>query len=92
VGGCEDDARYARQLGYVAKSAVAPDHVAAINRIMTPSADGLREARAIVEAFEAARRAGKDRARRGDLLVELPSYLSAQRLIARAAALGVEGA
>ena len=92
VGGCESDARYARQLGYVAKSAVDPDHVAVINRVMTPSADEVREARGIVEAFEAARAAGKDRARRGDLLIELPSYSSAKRLVARAAALGVEGA
>jgi citrate lyase subunit beta/citryl-CoA lyase len=87
--GCEADARYARQLGYVAKSAVDPAHVAVINRVMTPSPDEVREARAVVAAFEAARAAGKERARRGDLLVEVPVYTSARRLIARAAALGV---
>jgi citrate lyase subunit beta/citryl-CoA lyase len=92
VAGCELDALYARQLGYVAKSAVDPDHVAAINRVMTPSAAEVREARAVVEAFEAARAAGKDRARRGDLLVEIPFYLSARRLIARAEALAGEDA
>jgi citrate lyase subunit beta/citryl-CoA lyase len=92
VEGCEADTLYARQLGYVAKSAVDPDHVAAINRVMTPSADAVREARAIIEAFDAARAAGKDRARRGDALIEVPSYTSAVRLVARATALGVEGA
>jgi citrate lyase subunit beta/citryl-CoA lyase len=89
IGGCEADARYARQLGYVAKSAVDPGHVAAINEVMTPSGDEVREARAIVEAFEAARGVGKDRAQRGDLLIEVPSYFSAKRLLARAAAFGV---
>jgi citrate lyase subunit beta / citryl-CoA lyase len=89
--GCETDARHARQLGYVAKSAVDPGHVPIINRIMTPSLHEVLEARATVEAFEAARAAGEDRARRGDQLIEVPSYFSAQRLLARATALGVEG-
>jgi citrate lyase subunit beta/citryl-CoA lyase len=92
VGGCEADARYARQLGYVAKSVVDCDHVATINRVMTPSTDEVGEARVIVEAFESARAIGKDRARRGDLLIEVPFHFSAKRLIARAAALGVQGA
>jgi citrate lyase subunit beta/citryl-CoA lyase len=46
----------------------------------------------VIAAFEAARAAGKERGRQGDLLVEVPTYLSAKRLIARAAALGVAGA
>src|SRR5262245_36185870 len=88
--GVESDTRYARQLGYVAKSAVDPDHVAVINRVMTPSAAEIGEARAIIAAFEAARAAGKERARQGDLLIEVPAYFSAKRLLVRAAALGVE--
>jgi citrate lyase subunit beta/citryl-CoA lyase len=89
--GCEGDARYARQLGYVAKSAVNADHVALINGVLTPSPDEVGEARAVVAAFEAARAAGQERGRLKDLLIEVPTYLSAQRLLARAAALGVEG-
>jgi citrate lyase subunit beta/citryl-CoA lyase len=87
--GCKADAAYARQLGYVAKSAVDPAHAGVVNRVMTPSADEIIEARAIVAAFDAARAAGKDRVRRGDLLVELPSYTSAIRLLERASALGI---
>lgn len=90
--GCAADARYARQLGYVAKSAVDASHVALINRTMTPSGEELREARAMIAAFEAARAVGKDRAQHGDLLVEMPSYMSAQRLVARAEALGAQEA
>ena len=81
-----------RGVGSTAKSAVDRSHVAAINRVMTPSTDEVQEAYAIIEAFEAARAAGKDRARRGDLLIEVPSYLSAKRLVARAAELGVKAA
>jgi citrate lyase subunit beta/citryl-CoA lyase len=87
--GCEADARVARQLGFLAKSAVDPAHVAVVNHVMTPAAEELREAHAVVAAFEAARAAGQERARRGDVLIEVPTYASAQRLIARAAALGI---
>jgi citrate lyase subunit beta / citryl-CoA lyase len=91
VEGCEADTRYARQLGYVAKSAVAAEHVAAINSIMTPSTGEVADAHAIIAAFEGARAAGKERASLGDLLIEVPTYFSAKRLLARAAALGVDG-
>jgi len=47
-------------------------------------------ARALVEAFEAARAAGRERARRGDLLIEVPAYFHAKRLLACAAALRVK--
>src|SRR5262245_61546980 len=63
LDGCEADARYARQLDYTAKSAVDPNHATVISRVMTPSDEEIREARSIVEVFEAARAVGKDRAR-----------------------------
>jgi citrate lyase subunit beta / citryl-CoA lyase len=88
VAGCAADARAARRMGYVAKSAVRADHVAAINAAMTPSAEEVRHARAVIKAFEAARAKGQDRVEVEGLLVEVPFYLSAQRLLARAEALG----
>jgi len=87
VAGCEADARTARAMGYVAKSAVRPAHVAAINAVMTPSSEEVRRALAIIDAFEAARAKGIDRVEVDGLMVEIPSYLSAQRLLARATAL-----
>lgn len=90
--GCAADARAARALGYGAKSAVDPAHATIINAVMTPSAAEIGEARTAVAAFEAARAEGRERARVGDLLVEVPYYLAAKRLLACAAALGVEDA
>ncbi len=89
--GCEADARHARQLGYVAKSVVNPAHAAIVNRVMTPSPAEIGEAEVTVERFEAARAEGQERARSGDLMIEVPTYLSAQRLLARARALGLGG-
>ena len=89
AAGCEADTRAARAMGYVAKSAVNPAHVAAINAVMTPSREEIRQAAAMIKAFEAARAKGLDRVEVDGLIVEMPTCLSAQRLLARAKALGV---
>jgi citrate lyase subunit beta / citryl-CoA lyase len=85
--GVEREARWARRLGYVAKSLVDPAHAAIINGVLTPGEDDLRRARAIVSAFEAARERGGGRVELDGALVEMPAYSNAKRLIARAEAL-----
>jgi len=84
--GAEADALQARRLGYIAKSAVAPDHVEIINRVLTPTREEVERARRLVQAFEAARAKGLDRAEFEGALVEVPTYQNARRLIARAEA------
>ena len=85
--GVERETRWARRLGYVAKSLVDPAHAAIINGVFTPGEDELRRARAIVAAFEAARQRGGGRVELDGALVEMPAYSNAKRLIARAEAL-----
>jgi citrate lyase subunit beta/citryl-CoA lyase len=84
LGELEADTRFARRLGYRAKSCVAPSHAAVINRLLTPSADEIDRARRIVAAFEAARAGGGDRTLVDGIQVEMPTYLGAKRLLARA--------
>lgn len=79
--GAAQEARLARRLGYRAKSAVRPDHVAHILAALVPSGSEMAEARRIVEAFEAARARGEDRALVDGLYVEVPTYLNAKRLL-----------
>ena len=79
------DARHAKQLGYRMKSLVDPSHAKAINAVFTPSRAELAKARKIVRAFERARAAGRDRAKVGGALIELPIYAAAKRLLASAA-------
>ena len=88
AAGAAAEARAARRLGYRAKSAVDPAHVGAISAALTPSDEEVQAARRLVAAFEAARAAGRDRVELDGSLVELPRYLTAKRLIARAEALG----
>ena len=87
VVGAINETRYARRLGYRSKSLVLPDHVIAVRDALTPDAREIGNASAIVAAFEAARSQGEDRALVDGLWVEVPTYLNAQRLLARAQAL-----
>lgn len=82
--GVERDTRWARRLGYKAKSAVAHHHAAIINRVLTPTPDEVARANRIVTAFEAAQARGEGRVEVDGSLVETPIYMTAKRLLARA--------
>jgi citrate lyase subunit beta/citryl-CoA lyase len=85
VKGAAADARYARALGYRMKSLVDPAHAKAINAVFSASPQELSRAKRIVAAFEKARAAGKERARVGGALIEVPVYAAAKRLLESAA-------
>lgn len=85
--GVERDTRWARRLGYKAKSLVAAQHAAIVNAVLTPSPQEVVRARRIVAAFEAAQSKGHARVELDGSLVETPIYTNAKRLIARSEAL-----
>ena len=85
----EADMLFARSLGYKAKSLVHQPQIALVNRLLTPSAEEIALARRRVLAFEAARAAGRDRVDVDGLMVEVPTYKAARRLLTRAEELGV---
>lgn len=82
--GAVREALHARRLGYRCKSLVRPDHAMPLNTALTPSKDDVRRASAMVEAFDAARARGEERALVEGLWVEVPTYRNAKRLIDRA--------
>jgi citrate lyase subunit beta/citryl-CoA lyase len=79
--GASADARYARRLGYRMKSLVHPAHARAINKVFEVGKAERARALRIVEAFERARAKGRDRARVGGALIEVPVYAAAKRLL-----------
>jgi citrate lyase subunit beta/citryl-CoA lyase len=87
IEGVERDTRWARRLGYVAKSLVDPAHATVINGVLAPDENEMRRARDIVTAFEAARAAGEARVEVDGSLVEVPTYQTAKRLLARGEAM-----
>ena len=87
IEGVTRDTRWARRLGYVARSLVDPVHAAVINGLLTPDAAEASRAEKIVAAFETARARGEARVELDGSLVEMPTYSNAKRLLARADAL-----
>ena len=91
IDGAVREARYARRLGYGCKALVRPEHAEAVNAALTPDAEERRRAAARVEAFEAARARGEERALVDGLWVEVPTYRNAQRLLERSRRLEARG-
>jgi citrate lyase subunit beta/citryl-CoA lyase len=89
VGGAIREARLTRRLGYRSKALVRPEHASALNGALTPDAEEVRRARAVIDGFDAARARGEDRALVDGQWVEVPTYRNARRLIERALRLGV---
>jgi citrate lyase subunit beta/citryl-CoA lyase len=87
VDGAQREARASRRLGYRCKSLVRPEHAAALNQALTPDAAEVQRATGIVQACEAARARGEDRALVDGLWVEVPTWRNARRLLERAQAL-----
>jgi len=83
VEGLAQDTRWARRLGYIAKSLVDPAHAAIVNGVLSPSEEEVLRANRLVVAFDAARAAGQGRVELDSALVEMPAYQTAKRLLAR---------
>lgn len=84
VEGAVREGEWARRLGYRAKSLVSPTHVPYLNALFTPAPAKVAAARRIVQAFEVAQARGAGNVELDGNLVELPTYLNARRLLARA--------
>lgn len=82
--GAAREARHVRRLGYRCKSLVRPDHAQPIRAALVASPAERAAAERMVAAFEAARSRGEDRALVDGQWVEVPTYLSARRLLAQA--------
>ena len=81
--GAAEEARFARRLGYRAKSLVRPDHAGPLRAALVPNPEERAAAERMVAAFEAARDRGEERALVDGLWVEVPTYLNARRLLAQ---------
>jgi citrate lyase subunit beta/citryl-CoA lyase len=82
--GVERDTRWARRLGYQAKSVVTAAHAAIVNAVLTPGAEEVARAVSVVRAFEAAQARGLSRAMLNGSMIEVPIYNNMRRLLARA--------
>jgi citrate lyase subunit beta/citryl-CoA lyase len=82
VDGLRAEGRAAAAAGFAAKAAIHPGQVQAINEVFTPTAEALREATAIVNAFAQQPAAGAVNI--GGRMFDRPHLRAAQRILARA--------
>ncbi|HRD78096.1 MAG TPA: CoA ester lyase, partial [Hyphomicrobiaceae bacterium] len=83
------DARIARELGFKGKLVFHPSQIAPVNEIMSPSADEIARARRIRAAFDSAAAEGRGTAVIDGQFIAIDIALMADRVLARAAALGL---
>jgi citrate lyase subunit beta/citryl-CoA lyase len=70
-------------MGYSGKACIHPLQIAVVNEVFSPSARELERSRRIVEAFEAAERAGSAAVAVEGVMIDYPVVLRARRLLAR---------
>ena len=76
--GLEDETRRVKALGYAAKACIHPAQVETVNRVFTPGADEIAEAKRVVEALESA---GGGAALLDGKLIEAPIIRRARRVL-----------
>lgn len=79
--------RHGRDLGFDGKTLIHPRQIEAANAAFAPSAEELGEARQVIEAFDAAKAAGKGIATLNGKMVETLHVEAARRVLALAAAI-----
>ncbi|WP_116142246.1 HpcH/HpaI aldolase/citrate lyase family protein [Trinickia diaoshuihuensis] len=85
--GFERMARESAEFGFVGATCIHPKQVGALNRAFSPSEAEVARARRIVDAYAAARGAGRGAAAFEGKMIDLPVLAQARRIIERDAAL-----
>lgn len=84
VEGFEAECRQGRRLGFDGKTLIHPGQIEPCNRVFSPSEAEVAEARRVIEAFEAAERAGAGVATVDGKMIENLHVAGAQRVLALA--------
>ncbi|HET6666370.1 MAG TPA: CoA ester lyase [Intrasporangium sp.] len=87
AAGFRDEAEQGRELGFDGKTLIHPGQVHVANEVYGPSPEEIADARAVIEAFEAARAAGKGVATLNGRLIENLHVDTARKVLATAAAI-----
>lgn len=82
LAGFEAECAQGRTLGFDGKSLIHPEQIATANRLFSPSNDEIREALAIVEAFEVPQNAGAGVITVEGRMTERLHYIEAKRVLA----------
>ena len=87
--GIVEDALTAKSFGFSGKSSISPRHVAAINRVFSPSQEEIEYAYEVLDAIALAKQQGKGAIALRGKMIDAPIVSRAKRTIAMAEALGL---
>ena len=90
--GLEADARRAKQLGFAGKLCIHPNQIEIVNRIFSPLPEEVRQAKAVVDAFEKAQANGLGAIQVDGKFIDKPVVERAQQILRLAAMLDVADA
>jgi citrate lyase subunit beta/citryl-CoA lyase len=85
-----EDARLGRAIGYRGKLCIHPSQVSLANELFSPSAEELKRARRLLDAYESAQRAGEAAISFEGEMVDEPMARRARALLEQERALGTE--
>ena len=84
LAGLEEDAGFARRMGYTGKMAIHPRQIEALNRVFSPSPAEIVRAQRLLEAFESHAAAGSGVFTMDGQMVDMPLVRGAERLLEKA--------
>lgn len=85
------DAMLAKSLGFTGKASISPRHVDTINRVFSPSQEDIEYAYEVLDAIRLAKEQGKGAVALRGKMIDAPIVARAERTIAEAVALGLNG-
>ncbi len=89
LDGLRREATRNRQLGYTGEVVIHPAHVPVVNEVYSPTAEELRYYRGLIEAYDAAERAGSGAVSYGGSHVDVAHVKTARQMLEFARALGL---
>jgi len=81
TAGLEKSARIARVMGFDGKQCIHPNQVPIVHRIFSPSADEVAHAKAVVEAYDEAARAGRGAIGKDGKMIDYANIRMAKALL-----------
>ena len=85
----EEECRKAVEIGFAGKLTIHPSQIPIVNEAFTPDSEAIERARRLIEAFDEARKEGRNAFRFEGQMVDAPHLSQAKDLLARVAETGI---
>ena len=88
TAGLREEALSANEIGFTGKLTIHPNQIPIVNEAFTPNTDAVAKARRLIEAFDEARREGRNAFQFEGQMVDAPHLVQAKELVARVEQVG----